>query len=309
MTNKIQDWIKQAKNSGWTNEQMRQKLKEGNYTDEQIGDFLNISPKKKSRKKIWAIIIIIVTIVILRSALYFSELPIKLFPQSNFAAKLSGYETTIKGNSEIQQIYYLTDGSFLVTRETIFWHPAAGFRAFPSGGIPYYLVDIKDILRVTDKGEVLWQIVKKNTIAENYNTTNLLIENYKEISSFPAVLSLPHASVTDIRECNPTTIQIARITEEQVTKVRTYGPNFDVIEINLENGDISIISDVSGLCDNEALQKYTAIKSCNSEFDSMEGVLSRQFGLSLSGYDFRLYGKYLNTCISPLLENVTSTFN
>lgn len=74
MTSEIQQWVNQVKKSGLSNDQIRQKLKESNYPDEQINDFLNTGQKKKSSKTLFIILSIIVSIIIISVAVYLALL-------------------------------------------------------------------------------------------------------------------------------------------------------------------------------------------------------------------------------------------
>ncbi len=271
-------------------------------------------------KKILIIFGIVIVIFIIRFLIWQSGLLIKIAPTSDMASDVSGYSSKVNTENVIQQFFTLNDGSFLITRYVHQYKMAEGFRAFPDGGIPYELLKMHDLIRVSNKGEILWQKLFIENEAPNYDYSAFLIKNSKKSrEGFPSILSLPYASINTIRECSPSIIQLSRRKEQKIPgqsgyyeKDYVFLESFEPqngINLNIENGDINSITDPKDLCIKDIREEITALKSCSPEFSDLNGISSRKFGLSIAGYDFRRYGQYLNECISPLLNEVSSPRN
>ncbi|MFA6099092.1 MAG: hypothetical protein WCV50_06180 [Patescibacteria group bacterium] len=202
------------------------------------------------KKRYYVPIICIPLLIIFLYILYTffpTEFLIKRSPESATAAERSGYSPNISTFNWVHLIANTYDGNYLVVRNLEQYRQAAGFRAFPDGGIPYYLINKDDLLLVGSAGNVIWQRSYINSVAPNYQYQSKYTTKDLKISTandLPALLKGEILAV--IRWCSPNIMQIAAFNRTPGVAAQFIHP---AVEINTSDGSLRTFNNPEELCD------------------------------------------------------------
>ncbi len=220
---------------------------------------LDMHSGKSAAKKTWSVAITVVSVLVLLFLLFFYILGfgpkffVASFPYLDLAAKLSGYSGDVTTVSEVERVVTLEQGGFLVMRDLKQYRMAAGIRAFPDGGTPFYIFWKKDISRVSDGGEIMWRKTYTEYPVDKYNNGVFVNESeFKKSITYPAVMD---GIVSAIRSCSSNKVQLARFEENwkdlggRASGLVGYGDFIGSgVEIDLGDGSIKEFSDKEELC-------------------------------------------------------------
>ncbi len=239
-------------------------------------------------------------------------------PEINPASNSSGYSEKIHSLDEIQRFFNLDDGGYLLVRYVNQYREATGINAFPDGGIPFYLLTKHDLIRVSKEGKIIWQNQFIEKSAPNYDYSSFTIKNaVTQKNNFPEILTLD--DINTIRQCSPSVIQLARRNEQKIPgksgyneEDYTFTDSFNKqggIQIDLDSGTIKNLKNTNELCEKDIRNQATTVHSCDVKFSKMDGMAWRKVigpdAFKNFGIDWTLYTNFLNTCIKPLLKDIS----
>jgi len=102
--------------------------------------------------KYYLILVFAITILFI---LYVTSLPLRLFPNSDIAARLSG-KSKLYYYAHNDEVFSLDDGKVIYFKQGIFHRSSTGLKAFPDGGLGWDSGSRYDIFGIQDNN-ILWQ--------------------------------------------------------------------------------------------------------------------------------------------------------
>ena len=251
-------------------------------------------PRAGRRRVLRGIVKAVVIAVIGLFGLWFTELPVRLFPASSVAAVLSGYSPKITTVKLEHNAFNLGDGTFLATRHLIQSRSQEGVRAFPDGGRPFRLLEKWDVVRVGEEGEVLWQNEYVVQQAFNYEGGALQVAGTSTFpaSQYPDVLRIspdPLLSLVTIRRCSSDEIQVAA-TNTPRPPGQTVG-TAGVATIHVASGSTIVSETATTLCEEDVTQAAAVMATCER--------------LDVKSVERHNYSKYVAYCVPELFHEIS----